>query len=114
MDGWLKGLVAAACIVVIAGGAYYALNEYERAQTRAAIQRAEASRAAEAATAAAEQAQQELLSTDYCNALATSALSKVTGKEFRTPDRLAALKECGKLNHLGYVERRDLEAESLL
>jgi hypothetical protein len=30
MDGWLKTLVALACIVIIAGGAYIALGEYQR------------------------------------------------------------------------------------
>lgn len=31
MDTWLKTLIAGACVVVIAGGAYYAWREYEHA-----------------------------------------------------------------------------------
>jgi len=30
MDGWLKVLVASACVVVIAGGGWYAWGEYSR------------------------------------------------------------------------------------
>lgn len=29
MDGWLKTLIAAACVVVIAGGGYFAWSEYQ-------------------------------------------------------------------------------------
>lgn len=32
MDGWLKGLIATACVVVIAGGGYFAFSEYRRSQ----------------------------------------------------------------------------------
>lgn len=41
MDGWLKGLIAAACVVVIASGGYFAWSEY-----RAAIDRTESERIA--------------------------------------------------------------------
>jgi len=34
MDGWLKFLIAAACIVVIAGGGYYAWSEYQTKKDR--------------------------------------------------------------------------------
>lgn len=30
MDGWLKFLIATACVVIIAGGGYYAWNEYQQ------------------------------------------------------------------------------------
>lgn len=36
MDGWLKGLVASACVVIIAGGAFYAWNEWSSARDRQA------------------------------------------------------------------------------
>lgn len=29
MDGWLKGLIAAACVVVIAAGGYYLWGQYQ-------------------------------------------------------------------------------------
>lgn len=29
MDGWLKALISTACVVVIAGGGYYAWSEYQ-------------------------------------------------------------------------------------
>lgn len=35
MDGWLKGLVAAACIAVLAAVGYYFWAEYSAAQDRA-------------------------------------------------------------------------------
>lgn len=28
MDGWLKALIAAACVVIITGGGYYAWSQY--------------------------------------------------------------------------------------
>lgn len=39
MDGWLKALITAACIVVIAAGAWYLFSEIQ--EKRAAAQRAE-------------------------------------------------------------------------
>ncbi len=38
MDGWLKALVAAACVVVIAGGGWFAWGEYRKSQPVAAQQ----------------------------------------------------------------------------
>ncbi|MDX0498968.1 hypothetical protein GOC68_22230 [Sinorhizobium medicae] len=66
MDGWLKALVAGACIVVIAGGGYYAWTEYERASiarlNEAARQRvAIESRAQELATEGCRPQVEELL-----------------------------------------------------
>lgn len=37
MDGWLKGLVAAACLVVIAGGGYFAWTKWQESK-QAALQ----------------------------------------------------------------------------
>ncbi len=34
MDGWLKALIAVACIVVIAGGGYYGWTEWRTAQVK--------------------------------------------------------------------------------
>ncbi|KQR77577.1 hypothetical protein [Rhizobium sp. Leaf341] len=36
MDGWLKALIAVACVVIIAGGAYYAIKKNTVATQRAA------------------------------------------------------------------------------
>lgn len=33
MDGWLKGLVAAACIVIIVSGSYFGWNNFQKKQT---------------------------------------------------------------------------------
>lgn len=107
MDGWLKALIAGACIVVIAGGAYYGWSEYRLAQARK-------DREAVLTSQATERAKLARLTADYCNSIATSALSKVTGKDFRTLDRIADLKTCSQRSLLGYVERRELEAEGLL
>lgn len=38
MDGWLKALVAAACVVVIAGGGYFAWKENGAANAREVAQ----------------------------------------------------------------------------
>ncbi|MCB5201883.1 hypothetical protein LH464_05245 [Neorhizobium sp. T786] len=34
MDGWLKALIATACVVIIAGGGYYAWSQYRDAERR--------------------------------------------------------------------------------
>jgi hypothetical protein len=34
MDGWLKALIAVACVVIIAGGGYYAIKENAEAQEK--------------------------------------------------------------------------------
>ncbi len=39
MDGWLKGLIAMACLVLIAGGAYLALSEYRKSKADDAAKR---------------------------------------------------------------------------
>ncbi|NSX90145.1 hypothetical protein [Agrobacterium tumefaciens] len=46
MDGWLKSLVASACVVIIAGGGYFAWSEYRRSKIETARQ-SEASKRAE-------------------------------------------------------------------
>lgn len=38
MDGWLKALIAAACVVVIAGGGYLGWSEWSRASAQAGEQ----------------------------------------------------------------------------
>jgi hypothetical protein len=40
MDGWMKALFGAACIVVIAAGAYYAWGEYGKNQKREEVEQA--------------------------------------------------------------------------
>ncbi|MCD7109706.1 hypothetical protein LRX75_11725 [Rhizobium sp. DKSPLA3] len=36
MDGWLKALIATACVVIVLGGGYYAIKENANATARAA------------------------------------------------------------------------------
>ncbi|MEJ5020615.1 hypothetical protein WH297_12850 [Ochrobactrum vermis] len=38
MDNWLKVLVATACLVIIAGGGYFAWTQYGQYQARAAYE----------------------------------------------------------------------------
>jgi predicted negative regulator of RcsB-dependent stress response len=38
VEGWLKGLIAAACVVVIAAGVYYGWGEYKKHQRAAEIE----------------------------------------------------------------------------
>lgn len=38
MGGWLKALIATACVVIIAGGAYLAWSEYSAHQEREAAE----------------------------------------------------------------------------
>lgn len=37
MDGWMKALVATACVVVIAGGGYYAWSEHAAKKERESL-----------------------------------------------------------------------------
>lgn len=37
MEGWLKGLIAVACVVIIAAGGYYFWGEVQASQQRQAI-----------------------------------------------------------------------------
>lgn len=39
MDGWLKTLIAAACVVVITGGGYYAIKENANATRQVALEK---------------------------------------------------------------------------
>lgn len=106
MDKTLKALIAAACIVVIAGGGYFAWSEYRTRQMTAA-------RNSAIAAATLERVRRDNLTEASCSILATSALSKVTGEQFRTPERMADLRTCFQMDLLGYVERRDLVASGL-
>ncbi len=38
MDTWLKGLIASACVVIIAGGAYFGWSEYQASIERKAAE----------------------------------------------------------------------------
>jgi len=107
MDGWLKALVAAACLVVIAGGGYFAWSEYQTQQTIKANNSVQAARAM-------ERLRRDRLNEASCGQMATDALSKVTGEQFRTPERRADLKTCNELGKLGYVEKRDLAEAGIL
>ncbi|PRA53823.1 hypothetical protein CQ062_13470 [Ochrobactrum sp. MYb68] len=37
MDNWLKVLIAAACVVIVAGSAYFGINEYRWQRERSRI-----------------------------------------------------------------------------
>lgn len=82
MDGWLKALIAAACGVVIAGGAYFAWGEWQAHVNAVTYQQSlESSRAELFRLAKAERTDPEKVRSfcrvvrDYPNA--------VTGETFR-------------------------------
>lgn len=93
MDGWLKGLVATASLVVIAGGAYFFWREYQ-AHERAIIARAD---------------KRFSLTTERCNSMAAATIPEKPGMEPRTGLYLEDLKICDDLKRLDAYERHQLD-----
>lgn len=72
MDNYLKTLIAAACLVVIAGGGYYGWSEYQKASARsAAVQANDRVRAELFEWAGAKPGEITKVMT-YCNDMASS------------------------------------------
>lgn len=102
MDGWLKALIATACIVVIAGGGYFAWSEWDAKVTadRATATRIERS--------AAERKRASLTPT-FCNYMANETLPEKPGEPPKTTNYLDDLKTCDSLRRLGAYERHQLD-----
>ncbi|WP_421439903.1 hypothetical protein [Agrobacterium tumefaciens] len=94
MDGWLKALVATACVVIIAGGGYYGWNEYRIAKVRAAI---------------AERAKVDRLTKDYCNDIARRTIPEKVGQPVKTNAFIDDLKACDDRSRLDAFERHQLD-----
>ncbi len=94
MDGWLKGLVSAACVVVIAGGAYYAWSEYEQKQSVA-----QSRQAAAAANVSPEQ----------CQVMATATIPDNPSQPPKTSRYAKELALCARYGYLDAYEKHQLE-----
>ncbi|WP_425963867.1 hypothetical protein [Rhizobium nepotum] len=99
MDKWLKALVACACIVVIAGGAHYALGEYE-AHQRSSDLRKKADR---------EEFLKAAFSIEECLRMAKEALPDKKGQPARTTKYNDALSKCDDLNRFDANWRQALD-----
>ncbi|MCS0462999.1 hypothetical protein [Rhizobium favelukesii] len=69
MDGWLKGLVATACVVIIAGGAHYGWTQVQASKVR---------------EAAKERLQIAKLTREICNQMANATIPEKPGQAPRT------------------------------
>ena len=94
MDGWLKTLIATACVVIIAGGGYYAWGEWKNAQLRAAI---------------ADRAKASRLTGEYCNKIAMMTIPEKVGQPVKTEAYLRDLNECDNRGLLNAYERHQLD-----
>lgn len=101
MDGWLKALIAAACIVVIAGGGYIAWSEWN---AKVMAERAAAIRVVQE-NAVRKRAS---LTPTFCNYMAKITLPPKPGDSPETTVYLADLKACDSLKRLGAYERHQL------
>jgi hypothetical protein len=93
MDGWLKGLVAAACVVVIAGGAYYAWSEYDRKQS-AALSR--------------QRSVEANVSPEQCQTMATATLPDNPSQPPKTTRYAEELAICARYGYLAAYEKNQL------
>jgi len=99
MDGWLKGLVATACVVVIAGGAYYAWSEFDREQS--------VNRASQRAVAAN-------VSPEQCQTMATATLPDNPSQPPKTTRFAQELSACARYGYLATYEKHQLELTGLI
>lgn len=97
MDGWLKVLVATACLVIISGGGYYGWTEYRAANVRSAI----------AERLDAERAQARHLTSNNCNDIAKRAIRDGAGQ--LTEDIVQQLYACDDRNLIGTYAREQLD-----
>jgi hypothetical protein len=108
MDSWLKGLIAAASVVVIAGGAYYGWNEYRQSQAlRASSQTREDNQKLEA------------LTNDRCfgvvNTLVTQhKASPITDASQVPPDMAHDIGLCIRRVPMGDFTKNELERTGLI
>lgn len=99
MDGWLKGLVAVACLIIIAAGGYYALGEYNRHQANVGAERA---------TRLAN------VTPEMCQTMATATLPDNPTQPPKTTIYSQELGDCASAGLLGAYERHQLELAGVL
>jgi hypothetical protein len=103
MDGTLKALIAAACVVIVFGGGYFAVGEWEAHQRQEALQ--------------AQRAERETntrLTQVLCNQMAAITIPEKPGETVRTTVHAEDLKKCRDLGRLGSFELHQLELSGLL
>jgi hypothetical protein len=103
MDGSLKALIAAACVVIVSGGGYFAVGEWEAHQRQGALQLQRAEREANTR-----------LTLTFCNQLAAITIPEKPGEPVRTAGHAEDLKKCRDLGRLGSFELHQLELSGLL
>lgn len=106
MEGWLKALIAAACVVVVAGGGYFGWKEYRTAQVQAAAQ-------AQADKVAAERLRLERITPEACIRMAQETLPEKIGDPPKTSVYLKALNECDDLGRLDSGWRHQLDRSGI-
>lgn len=99
MDGWLKGLVATACVVVIAGGAYYGWSEYDRKQT---------------AERARQRSVEANVSPEQCQTMATATLPDNPSQPPKTSRYTQELVLCARYGYLATYEKHQLELTGIV
>jgi hypothetical protein len=111
MEGWLKTLIAGACVVVIGGGAYFAWGEFQEASRMEEV-RATAQRKADAA--ATERALLDKFSSEACARMARETLPQKSGQPLRTEVHKADIRECDKLGRYDAGWRQALDFAGVL
>ncbi|QRM43983.1 hypothetical protein [Rhizobium sp. BG4] len=102
MDRWLQGLVAVACVVVIAAGAYFGLKEIRVSQA------AESRRLAEQARQM-ERLRVSRLTPQECTRMAKETIPDQVGQPARTKEYLKDLFECDDLGRIDASWRAELD-----
>lgn len=107
MGNILKTLIAMACIVIIAGGAYYAWSEWNEAKRLEALKQAII--AEEKAREEAQRVEAQKLTSEKCNLMARATLPDRKNGALKTREFLTALNECDDKRLLGQEEREALD-----
>lgn len=105
MDSLLKSLIAAACLVVIAGGGYFAWGQYKASERTAVANEAEVKQAREYLAKKSEEAR---LSQEECIRMAKETLPEKNGQPVRTMKYNADLKACDDLKRFDATWRQAL------
>ncbi|MCM2432099.1 hypothetical protein [Agrobacterium rosae] len=106
MDSWLKALIASACVVVIAGGGYYASGEY-RSYQRENERRETVGR--QASVMDREAQLKARYSTEECLRMAKDTLPDTKGGPTKTTQYNDDLSKCDDLNRFDAEWRQALD-----
>lgn len=99
MEGWLKALIAGACLVIIAGGALFLVQQWQGHRAR---------------NAAAESQAEAELTSEKCDRLADMTVPEKPGQPAKTDAFFDDLRTCAKLDNLRSYDRHQLELLGVL